>query len=163
MKQTKQKWFSGEISLTQLTTRMPRTRLSWINREDKRIMNGNPGRNEAAVENGNLLRLGETRQLAIYRRGGVAWVADFRGARGELFTAGEWFALNGGRASLLRRAEPEPLPADVIERIQRLHGAQDRAPQAAPVERPGDRLARFCHGLSCTTPAGVLGPRSQRS
>ncbi len=38
-------------------------------------MDGNRGRNEAAVENGNLLQLGECREIAIYRRDGVAWVA----------------------------------------------------------------------------------------
>ena len=126
-------------------------------------MNGNPGRNEAAVENGNLLRLGETRELAIYRRDGVAWIADFGGVRGELFTAGEWFALNGGRASLLRRAEPEPLPADVIERIERLHSTDGQAPLPALGARFADRLARFFHEFSCRTPVSVLSPRTQRS
>jgi hypothetical protein len=108
-------------------------------------MNRNPGRNEVEVENGNLLRLGETREIAIYQRGGLAWVADFRGGRGELFTVGAWFALNG-RSSLLRRAGLDsiaPLPADVIERIERLHVEEDRAPLAALAKWLGDRLARF--------------------
>lgn len=108
-------------------------------------MNGNSGRNGTAVENGNLLRLGETREIAIYLRGGVTWVADFRGARGDLFTVSAWFALNG-RSSLLRRAglgSIAPLPADVIERIERLHAAEDRSPLAALATWVGDRLARF--------------------
>jgi hypothetical protein len=124
-------------------------------------MNGDHGRDEAAAPDGKLLRLGECREIAIYQRDGVAWVADFRGGRGELFTPGEWFALNG-RGSLVRRARPvsiAPLPADVIERIERLHGAKDRAPLAAL----GARLARFCHELSCRAPAGVPSPRTQRS
>ncbi|HMH17471.1 MAG TPA: hypothetical protein VK572_04910 [Burkholderiales bacterium] len=112
---------------------------------------------------GNLLRLSETREIAIYRRGGVAWVADFRGGRGELFTVGEWFALNGNR-SFLRRAGRdyiEPLPARLIERIERLHGAEDRAPLVVPGVRLRDRLANFFHEFSCRTV--VLSPRAQRS
>jgi hypothetical protein len=103
-------------------------------------MNGDHGRDEAAAPNGSLLRLSEMRGIAIYRRDGVARVADFRGARAEL-------------------ASIAPLPADVIERIARQHGAEDRAPLAAL----GARLARFCHELSCRVPAGVPSPRTQRS
>jgi hypothetical protein len=132
-------------------------------RNRRRIMDGNRGRNEAAVENGNLLQLGECREIAIYRRDGVAWVADFRGVRAELFTAGEWFALNG-RGSLLRRAGSdsiEPLPAHVIEGIARLHAAEDRVPLGALAARLRDRLAKFFNEFSCR--AGALSPRTQRS
>jgi len=125
-------------------------------------MNGNLGRNETAVPNGSLLRLGEEREIAIYRRDGVAWIADFRGGRGELFTVGEWFALNG-RGSLLRRAglaSIAPLPADVIERIERLHGAEDRAPLAVLVAWLRDGLARFSNEFSCRAPVGALSPRT---
>ena len=128
-------------------------------------MNGNRGRNETAVPNGSLLRLGEEREIAIYQRDGVAWIADFRGGRGELFTAGEWFALNG-RGSVLRRVDLDsiaPLPARLIERIERLHGAEDRARLAALAARLRNGLARFCHELSCRAPAGALSPRMQRS
>jgi hypothetical protein len=119
-------------------------------------MNGNRVRNEAAVLDGCLLRLSETREIAIYQRDGVAWIADFRGGCGELFTAGEWFALNG-RGSLLRRAGLEPVsppPARVIEGIERLHGAENRAPLTTLAARLGDRLARFSRELSCLAPAG---------
>jgi hypothetical protein len=128
-------------------------------------MNGNPGANEAAVENGNLLQLGEQREIAIYLRDGVAWVADFRGARGELFTAREWFALNGC-SSLLRRAgraSIEPLPARAIDGIERLHGARDRAPLTGLGARPRDRLAGFSREFSCRTAVSVLEARTQRS
>src|SRR3979490_1466401 len=124
-------------------------------------MNGDHGGSEAAAPTGTLLRFSETREIAIYQRDGVAWIADFRGARAELFTACEWFALNG-HGSLVRRAGPASiggLPADVIERMERLHGAKDRAPLAAL----GAQLARFCHELSCRAPAGVPSPRTQRS
>jgi len=125
-------------------------------------MNGNRARDETAVQNGSLLRLGEEREIAIYPRDGVVWVADFRGGRGELFTVGEWFALNG-RGSLLRRAGLDsivPLPADVIERIGRLHGAEDRAPLAALAARLVDRLAEFSRELSCRTRTNALSPRT---
>jgi hypothetical protein len=124
-------------------------------------MNGNSGRNEAEATDGSLLRLGDEREIAIYRRDGVAWVADFRGGRGELFTAGEWFALNG-RGSALRRAGTEsiaPLPARVIERIERLHGAEDRAPLADLAAWLRDRLKSFCHELSCRTPTAARSRR----
>jgi len=97
-------------------------------------MKGDLGRDEAAALEGSLLRLSEAREIAIYRRDGVAWVADFRGGRGELFTAGEWFALNG-RASALRRAESKsaaPLPVRVIERIERLHESVKQTKPESP-------------------------------
>lgn len=93
-------------------------------------MNGN-----SEILEGSFLRLGESREIAIYRRGGVAWVADFRAGRGQLFTAGEWFALNG-RGSALRRAEPAPLPAGVIERIERLHAPAKRQERPYGAIRP---------------------------
>jgi hypothetical protein len=111
---------------------------------------------------GNLLRLSETREIAIYRRNGTAWVADFRGGRSELFTVGEWFALNGRGRALRRvgRDASEPLPAGVIERIERLHGTEDRVPLAGLGERFRDGLARFLRAISCRVLAVALSPRS---
>jgi hypothetical protein len=129
------------------------------------MMNRNSGRDEEAVENGTLLRHGETREIAIYQRGGLVWVADFRGGQGELFTAADWFAVHG-HGSLLHRAglgAVAPLPADVIERIERLHAAEDRAGMPALTARFLDRLTRFCRGLSRRAPAGATVPRTQRS
>lgn len=116
-------------------------------------MTRNPGRDNAAVENGNLLRVGEKRDIAIYRRGGLAWVADFRGDRGELFAAADWFVVNG-RSHSLRAAlgSVSPLPPEVVKRIERLHRAEDRSPLAAAASWLGDRLARLCSA-----------PRTQRS
>ena len=86
-------------------------------------MNAYPERNNINPLSGNLLRLGERREIAIYLRNGTAWVADFKDGRGELFTVSTWFSLNqGGRA--LRRMDLDsitPLPEDVMERIERLH------------------------------------------
>jgi len=53
-----------------------------------------------------------------------------------------------------------PLPADVVERIGRLHGAEDRAPLAALAARLVDRLAEFSRELSCRTRTGALSPRT---
>jgi hypothetical protein len=100
-------------------------------------MNGN--RERTALE-GSLLRVGETREIAIYRRGGVAWIADFRAGAGELFTPGEWFALNG--ASALRRASSAPLPAEAIGKIERLHGVAPLAKQTKQ-ERPSREIFRM--------------------
>ena len=112
-------------------------------------MDGNHGRNdtEAALD-GSLLRLSDTREIAIYQRDGIAWIADFRGASGELFTVGEWFALNGqGRA--LRRAEPAtPLPARLLEAIERLHRAQDPVPLAVLLGSLRESLAGYPACLS---------------
>ena len=108
-------------------------------------MNRDRGRNEAAAENGILLRHGETREIAVYQRGGLVWVADFRGGRGELFTAADWFAVHG-HGSLLHRSglgASAPLPADVIERIELLHAAEDPAGLLALMVRILDRMARF--------------------
>jgi hypothetical protein len=124
-------------------------------------MDRDSGRNEAAVESGNLLRVGETREIAIYQRGGLAWVADFRGGRGELFTAADWFVVHG-HGSLLHRAglgAVGPLPPDVIERIERLHAAEDQTGLGTLAARLLYRLASFCHALSRRAPAGAPTPR----
>lgn len=119
-------------------------------------MHTNRERDETALPRGNLLRLGERREIAIYLRDGVTWVADFRGGCGELFTAGEWFALNhcGG---VLRGVELDsiaPLPACVVERIEQLHCTEKSeyvltlmATLAALAARLRDGLAGFSHGL----------------
>ena len=86
-------------------------------------MNRNPECNHTNPLSGNLLRLGEQREIAIYLRDGAAWVAEFKDGRGELFAVSTWFSLNqGGR--VLRRMDLgsiTPLPEDVMERIERLH------------------------------------------
>jgi hypothetical protein len=49
----------------------------------RRIMDENGRRDGTPVQNASLLRLSESREITIYRRDGVAWVADFRGGRGD--------------------------------------------------------------------------------
>lgn len=97
-------------------------------------MNSNREAEAASNLHGSLLKLGNQREIAIYLRDGTAWVADFRGGRGEVSTAGAWFTLNQDRWAL-RRATLDavtPLPADVVQRIENLH-----RPAAKPgVDRP---------------------------
>jgi hypothetical protein len=91
------------------------------------------------------LRAGDRREIAIYLRDGTAWVADFKGSRGEISTAGAWFALNRGWAS--RRAvlnAVTPLPQELEERIERLHRHMEEHSDAPAIARAlASLLARF--------------------
>ena len=107
-------------------------------------MNTNPERNGPL--SGNVLRLGERREIAIYLRNGTAWVAEFKDGRGELVTVGTWFSLNqGGR--VLRRMDLEsitPLPEDIAERIERLHLRMEKQNDVQAMPRA---LAALVSGL----------------
>jgi len=111
---------------------------------------------------GNLMRLGEQREIAIYLRDGVTWVADFRGASGKLFAVAEWFVLNSGAAAPggMERNSIEPLPACVAARIEQLHCAQkSEDPLALMVARLWGVVAEFSSALLGRGPAGALSPR----
>lgn len=104
-------------------------------------MNTNREPNGAVALQGNLLRLSERREIAIYLRDGAAWVADFNNGRGELFFASAWYSMSGGRrlAHAQRRGEVEvisPLPEAVVQRIEALHRRMAR-----PVIGPAVRRA----------------------
>lgn len=90
---------------------------------------------------GSLLRLGERREVAIYLRGGAAWVADFDNGRATLHTASEWHGTGEGRrlvyAQRRNKVEPvSPLPGEIVRRIESLHRRVD-----APVFIPAMRRA----------------------
>ena len=90
---------------------------------------------------GNLLRLGERREVAIYLREGVAWVAEFNNGRATLHSVSEWHSSGSGRALVhaQRRGEVEiisPLPEAVVQRIEALHQRMAR-----PVIGPAVRRA----------------------
>src|SRR6476660_7203761 len=51
---------------------------------------------------GQLLRLSERREVAIYLRGGMLWIADFIDGSGELVDPAEWFRFNCGTHSARR-------------------------------------------------------------
>jgi hypothetical protein len=86
-------------------------------------MNTNQEQNGASRLNGNLLKLADQREIAIYLRDNMAWVAEFNNGRASVSTASHWFSANqGGR--VLRQmdlASIVPLPDDVMERIEWLH------------------------------------------
>jgi len=86
-------------------------------------MNTNQEQNGASRLNGNLLRLGDQREIAIYLRDNMAWVAEFNNGRASVSTASHWFSVNQGGRVLrhMELASIVPLPDDVMERIERLH------------------------------------------
>ncbi len=86
-------------------------------------MNTNQERNGASRLNGNLLRLGDQREIAIYLRDSMAWVAEFKNGRASVSTVSRWFSANQGGRVLrqMELASIAPLPDDVMERIERLH------------------------------------------
>lgn len=92
----------------------------------------NAGADEGPIQ-GQLLRLSERREVAIYLRGGKLWVADFVDEHGELFDPITWFRFNCG-APLSRQAERRvvlesafPLSPELAARIERLHRGVDAA------------------------------------
>ena len=76
---------------------------------------------------GQLLRLSERREAAIYLRGGTLWVADFIDGWGELVDAATWFRFNcgaPGATSAQRRMLLEsalPLSRELVAKIDALH------------------------------------------
>ncbi|MSQ70713.1 MAG: hypothetical protein EXR27_05390 [Betaproteobacteria bacterium] len=82
---------------------------------------------------GNAIRLSAHREVALYQRGGTAWVAEFIDGRGTLHTVGAWSAFKHNRSALRRIQESEitPLAETMAARIERLH-LQDEASGVAP-------------------------------
>jgi hypothetical protein len=102
------------------------------------------------------MRLGNQREIAIHLRDGMAWVADFRGERGELSTAGAWFAHNQDRWALRRATlhAVTPLPADIVQRIENLHRHMTQPSVGPALPRA---LAPLVEGLR-TRPARLFSP-----
>lgn len=81
---------------------------------------------------GNLLQLGADHQIAIYRRDGACWVAEFRHGRGELTDATSWFRVPAGallschrwRAAALDTMQA--LTPEFIDKIEQLHRPRAR-------------------------------------
>ena len=76
---------------------------------------------------GQVLRLSERREVAIYLRNDKLWVADFIDGCGELIDAVTWFRFNCGSSAsphARRRMAAEsgiPLYEQLKERIEQLH------------------------------------------
>ena len=92
----------------------------------------------AAQIEGNLLQLGADHQIAIYRRDGACWVAEFRHGRGELTDATTWFRVPAGallschrwRAAVLDTMQP--LTPEFIDKIEQLHRPRARVSADRP-------------------------------
>jgi len=84
----------------------------------------------ASIE-GHMIDLDTGHTIAIYKRNGVCWVAEFRDGRGELDYAGSWFRFHAGglrychnrRRTALQSSTP--LTSEMLENIERLHVASD--------------------------------------
>ncbi len=80
----------------------------------------------AAIQ-GQLLRVSERREVAIYLRKDALWVADFIDGHGALIDAATWFRFNCGTpaTSYARRRmvheSAAPLSMQLVTRIERLH------------------------------------------
>jgi hypothetical protein len=92
---------------------------------------------------GQLLRLSARREVAIYLRDGALWVADFIDGHGEIIDAITWFRFNCGSSSsrhARRRMVLEsgvPLTADLVARIERLHGSANEKVEVDTGSMPG--------------------------
>lgn len=80
---------------------------------------------------GQLMQLDEQHAIAIYRREGTCWVAEFRGGTGVLVEASSWFHFDvgelrhshGRRAAALRSATA--LTPEISKKIECLHRQAD--------------------------------------
>ena len=75
---------------------------------------------------GHLLQLGDEREVALYRRDGILWAADFMDGRCEIVEAARWFASRDGaralaRARRRREQTSGPIPEELAETIECLH------------------------------------------
>ena len=114
-------------------------RLQAIAGERSPIATFSAGRMVAGIERANLiqgqlLRLSERREVAIYLRQGRLWIADFIDGHGELIEPTAWFRFNCASASALRARRrmllesAMPLSAELAACIECLHQRRCDAP-----------------------------------
>jgi hypothetical protein len=100
--------------------------------------------NRSAAIQGQLLRVSERREVAIYLRKDTLWVADFIDGHGALIDAATWFRFNCGMpaTSYARRRmvfeSTIPLSAQLVARIEYLHRSDTARPRDAQPELGGD-------------------------
>jgi hypothetical protein len=106
---------------------------------------------------GTSVRLSERDTIAIYRRGGLSWVAHFRDGYGELNDAATWFRAHAG---LLRSSRVgsvaaldtvEMLTPEMISNIARLHQRVDtkRVHDGATFTSPAVAFGQACAQMLC--------------
>ena len=87
----------------------------------------NPDHRFVCALQGQILRLSERREVAIYLRDDKLWVADFIDGCGELIDVATWFRFNCGSSAsphARRRMAAEsgiPLYEQLEKRIEELH------------------------------------------
>jgi hypothetical protein len=80
---------------------------------------------------GQVLRRSARREVAIYLRGTVLWVADFIDGDGQIVDAATWIRFNCGSASAylarrrMVRESAIPVSRELSMRIERLHQARE--------------------------------------
>jgi hypothetical protein len=81
--------------------------------------------------NGHMMDLDGGHMIAVYQRGGVCWVAEFRDGHGELHDAAVWFRFHAGalrychNRRLAALKSTVPLIPEMLEKIERLHRASE--------------------------------------
>ena len=87
--------------------------------------------------------------IAVYQRGGVCWVAEFRDGHGELHDAAVWFRFHAGalrychNRRLAALKSDMPLIPEMLEKIEHLHRASEaREERLLPVPRTVAAAAR---------------------
>ena len=99
---------------------------------------------------GQLLRRSERREVAIFLRDGVLWVADFIDGQGELVEATTWFRFHCGAYSTRQartrmvRESASPLSVDLVRRIERL-------PRPVAIRRTGPMVRLVAAIVAHTT------------
>jgi hypothetical protein len=106
---------------------------------------------------GQMLRRSARREVAIYLRGGVLWVADFIDGDGRIVDVATWIRFNCGSASTYqarRRMICEsafPVSRELSMRIERLHHATEAVASDRVASVTGDSTAtlrsRFGHAV----------------
>ena len=100
-----------------------------------------PPGSEGAIT-GSVIHVDDGQSVAIYRRHGVCWVADFQWGAGQLVDAASWFRLHAGvlRYSHGRRAAAlesmAPISPQLAEQIERLHRSANPAAPDRPESFP---------------------------
>jgi hypothetical protein len=116
-------------------------------------MDAKPETRTGASINGYVIGRGGAHSVAIYERNGVSWVAEFRGDDGgELMNANRWFYFHAERLGYwhLRQGyrSAKPLPARMLEDIERLHRERDAREPASAAQRCKVTLAEAAARLT---------------
>jgi hypothetical protein len=100
---------------------------------------------EGAIS-GGVIHVDDGKSVAIYRRHGMCWVADFQWGAGQLVDAASWFRFHAGvlRYSHSRRATAlesmAPISPQLAEQIERLHRSANPAAPDRPESFPAPTM-----------------------